>query len=136
MSALSKQLRLPCPNGFQVPDNYSICRQPAQRVELIVCKPLGIFVLEQVDSARHDARQVAVHRQVKLGIVIFHGRHEYVRCNFYRKFFLNFTHDGLLGGFAGLDLAAGKFPTVFEFTGAALRGGVSYKPCKRVYMRV
>ena len=63
-----------------------------------------------------------MHREVKLRIVALDRRHEGLGCNRHLELLLDLAHDGGLGRFAGLHLAAGKLPPVLEVAVPALGG--------------
>jgi hypothetical protein len=57
---------------------------------------------------------------VESGVVVVHSAEEFTDVYIDSEFFFQFASERLLRSFARFHLAAGKFPTVLEFTIASL----------------
>ena len=92
-------------------------------MQLCTGEPAGRLVLEQRGGAAICERaKVAVHGQVKSGVVVFYRANKVAYAYVDGKFFFKFAGECLLRGFARLHFAAREFPAVFLFAVAALRG--------------
>ena len=97
-----------------------VCRQEIHGVQFIFRKPAGIFRFLQKQIAAADARQKAVHRKMKGGIVGLNRIEQFQHLDIGIEFFEDLSVQGFLRGFTGLDLSAGEFPLVLVFSIAAL----------------
>lgn len=64
--------------AFECFHNFNVSRKPIDSVKFIAGEPLHGFMLDQFDFALRDARQEAVHREVKVRVVVVDRRHELV----------------------------------------------------------
>ena len=92
-----------------------IRRQPLHTIKLIFREPPCFLSFQQDQISFYDLAPEAVHRQVKLGIIIFYRVDKLAHFYFCIEFFLNLSYQGLLRSFTGFDFSAGEFPLTFKF---------------------
>ena len=85
-------------------------------------EPAGGLVFEEGERAALHRAEEAVHREVKLGVVPLDSVQQFAHGDAGIQFLPDFAAEGLLGGLAGFDLAAGELPPVLPIAGPALGG--------------
>ena len=107
---------------FQYFDHLPVGGQPLHGVEFVRGEPAGGLVFEEGERAALHGAEEAVHREVELGVVLLDGVQKLPDGDAGVQFLPDFAAEGLLGGLAGFDLAAGKLPPVLPVAGPALGG--------------
>jgi len=107
---------------FQPFDHLPVGGQPLHAVELVGAEPAGGLVFEEGERAALHGAEEAVHGEMKLGVVPLDGVQQFPDGDAGVQFLPDFAAEGLLGGLAGFDLAAGELPPVLPVAAAPLGG--------------
>ena len=107
---------------FQHFNHLPVGGEPLHGVEFVGGEPASGLVLEQGERAALHGAEEAVHGEVELGVVPFHGMQQFADGDFGIEFLADLAAEGLLGSFARLDLAARKLPPVLPVATSALGG--------------
>ena len=107
--------------GGEGADEGDVGGEPAQLGKIARGEPAEGEVLELLRIGfGGDMADVAVHRQMEVGIVVFYRIEQSVDCDPDGKFLSDLSGEGLRGCLSGLNLPAGKFPISFPFPVASL----------------
>ena len=88
-----------------------IRRQPFHTPQRLLCQPLRCLVLLQHQISRLHCTNEAIHRQMKLRIIILHGVQKFFHLDLRIQFFPDLSLDCFSGCFPFFNLTSRKFPT-------------------------
>lgn len=91
--------------------HINICRKPGNRKKRNRIQPASLSMLPQLELTTADAAPVALHTQVKGGIIPLHRVRPVSHLHQESQFLLNLTGDSLARCLPRFNLATGKLPS-------------------------